>query len=73
MPSAKEPVPHLECPFEHKQGCLPHLPLEDMFFMCQCNSKRRTEVVPEECYIQLFETVHTSGQKSKLIIHKKYN
>ena len=74
MPSSKEPVLHLECPFEHKQGCLPHLPFnQDKFFICQCNSKRITEVVPEECYIQLFEAAHTSGQKSELNINKKYN
>ena len=72
MPSAKKPVAHLECPFEHKQGCLPHLPFnQDKSFICQCN--RKAEVVPEECYIQLFETAHISGQKSMFIMYKKTN
>ena len=69
MPSAKKPVAHLECPFEHTQDCLPHLPFnikkQDKLFLCQCNNRRIAEIVPEVCYIQLFEATHIPCQKSK--------
>ena len=69
MPSAEKPVCHLECPFEHENDCPPHLPFnlrkQDKLFLCQCNNRRMAEIVPEVCYIQLFEATHIPGQKSK--------
>ena len=70
MPSAKKPVAHLECPFEHEQGCPPHLPFninrQDNLFLCQCN--RIVEAVPKDFYILLFKATHIPHQKSELII-----
>ena len=77
MPSARKPVTHLECPFEHEQGCYPHLPFninrQDKCFLCRCNRDRISEVVPKECYIQLFETTHIPCQESELIMYEKNN
>jgi len=68
MPSAQKPIAHLECPFDHEQNCPPHLKLnikEKSLLICQCNKRRIAEIVPEVCYIQLFEPTHILCQKSK--------
>ena len=71
MPSAKKPIAHLECPFEHEQNCPPHLPInieKQELFLCLCNNERMSKIVPEVYYIQLFEMTSLKSELNNYMI-----
>ena len=71
MPSAKKPIAHLECPFEHEQNCPPHLPFnieKQEEFLCRCNNERMAKIVPEVNYIQLFQITSQKGELNNCMV-----
>ena len=57
IPSAKYPIGYIECPLSHKEGCMPHIRLEDISetedVYCP---KADGEIVPPQAYMLLLTT-----------------
>ena len=61
IPSAKHPIGYIECPLSHKEGCMPHVRLEDISETerVYC-SKNDGKVVPPEAYMMLLKATDNS-------------
>ena len=54
IPSARCPIPYIECPLSHEEGCMPHIRLADIGLskVVRCY-KNDDEVVPQQAYMML--------------------
>lgn len=66
LPSAQKPVGYLECPFNHKDGEVPHLLLNEISMESITFCKVMDTLVPEEYYAPLFRS------NCKFICHTMY-
>ena len=70
MPSAEPPVTHLECPLNHEDDCVPHIPLDiDNKEILICHETLIVTHIPTESYILLFEPSVLSHQCGKFMMH----
>ena len=59
IPSAKHPIAYIECPLSHKEGCMPHVRLEDISESKRVYcSKNDGKIVPPEAYMMLLKVDH---------------
>ena len=54
IPSARHPIGYIECPLSHKEGCMPHVRLDDISETddVYC-SKNVGKIVPPQAYMML--------------------
>ena len=57
IPSARYPIGYIECPLSHKEGCMPHVRLEDISETGKVYcSKNAGKIVPPEAYMMILTT-----------------
>ena len=59
IPSAKHPIAYIECPLSYKEGCMPHVRLEDISESERVHcSKNNGKIVPPSAYMMLLQADH---------------
>ena len=80
IPSAQYPIGYVECPLEHKEGCLPHVCLDHINKVNDIPCpKNEGQTVPRKAYMLLLTTskgnrvcMHVSSYVSVVCCRTKY-